>query len=68
MGAFNPLNAERMEQSIRDLEDVGKHLANIGRAGDSKKLVEAVKVVRQELADSRKLMGDQGDRGSTIRM
>ena len=30
-----------MEQSIRDLEDLGKHLANIGRAGDSKKLVEA---------------------------
>jgi len=68
MAAFNPLNAERMEQSIRDLEDLGKHLAGIGRAGDSKKLVEAVKVVKQELADSRKLMGDQGDRGSTIRM
>jgi hypothetical protein len=67
-GAFNPQAAERLEQHIRDLEDLGKHLASTGRAGDSKKIDEAVKVVRKELGERRKLMFDQGSRGTTLRM
>jgi hypothetical protein len=68
MGAFNPPMAERLQQNIRDLEELGKQLTNSGRAGDGKKIDEAVKVMKKELSELKKLMSDQGDRGTTLRM